>query len=128
MNTDLMCHNTKPVTLLLTLEMLANHITILLYLIKILPQVEIILDLKRSRCATLDSSDDDDCYGSPTKRCRMSAKKITVRRIPHHESPRSQYVGKDTTQWRSVCVNAGSGFEHALPTLEEAAHMFGHNQ
>ncbi len=90
--------------------------------------MEIILDLKRSRCATLDSSDDDDCHGSPTKRRQTTAKKITVRRIPHHESPRSQYVGKDTTQWRSVCVNAGSGFEHALPTLEEAAHMFGHNQ
>lgn len=91
-------------------------------------KVEIILDLKRSRCSTLDSSDDEDSYEGPSKRCRTSPKMVTVHHIPHHEAPRSEYVGKDTTQWTSVCGNAGSGFEHALPTLEEAALMFGHNQ
>ena len=93
-------------------------------------QVEIILDLKRSRCSTLNGSDDEHSYEGqgPSKRCRTTPKKVTVHRIPHHEAPRSEYVGKDTTQWTSVCGNAGNGFEHALPTLEEAALMFGHNQ
>jgi hypothetical protein len=91
-------------------------------------KVEIILDLKRTRCATLDSSDDEDCYEVPAKRYRTTAKKVIIHQIPHHEAPRSEYVGKDTTQWRSVCGNAGSGFEHTLPTLEEAALMFGHLQ
>jgi hypothetical protein len=94
----------------------------------LLLQVEIILDLKRTRCATLDSSDDEDCYEVPAKRYRTTAKKVIIHQIPHHEAPRSEYVGKDTTQWRSVCGNAGSGFEHTLPTLEEAALMFGHLQ
>mmetsp|Transcript_1488 Transcript_1488/g.3175 ORF Transcript_1488/g.3175 Transcript_1488/m.3175 type:complete len:255 (-) Transcript_1488:428-1192(-) len=89
-------------------------------------KVEIIVDLKRTRCVPADN-DDEDLHHVATKRARRT-KKVTVHNIAHLDSPRPIFIGKDCTQWRSACGNARTGFEHTLPTLEEAALMFGYNK
>ena len=40
--------------------------------------------------------------------------------------PRSMYLKEDTEKWRHVCSNAQDFFDNQLPTLEEAARMFGY--
>ena len=41
-------------------------------------------------------------------------------------SKRPMYLQEDTKKWRDVCRNAQHFFDEELPTLEEAAHMFGY--
>lgn len=90
-------------------------------------QIEIIVDLnKRTRVVPIDKNE-DDLYYSPIKRARRS-KRVTIHRVAHLDFPRPVYIGKDFSKWRSACGNARTGFEHTLPTLEEAALMFGYGK
>jgi len=40
--------------------------------------------------------------------------------------PRVRYESEDTNKWRDVCSNARTFLDDRLPTLEEAARMFGY--
>ena len=68
-------------------------------------------------------SDDDLYHVSSPKRRRTSK---SVAEIIPDDTPRPDFLSKDMEKWRDVCRNARHGFELSLPTLEEAAHMFGY--
>ena len=78
--------------------------------------------VKRS-CLIVES--EEDRQKPPSKRIRRM-RMNSVHRI-EEGSPRPTYRGRDTKQWRDVCRKARNGFVYTLPTLEEAAVMFGYS-
>jgi len=60
----------------------------------------------------------------------VTKKSATVSNNSHVENmiiqPRVRYESEDTNKWRDVCSNARTFLDDRLPTLEEAARMFGY--
>uniref|UniRef100_A0A7S4N701 Homeobox domain-containing protein n=3 Tax=Odontella aurita TaxID=265563 RepID=A0A7S4N701_9STRA len=70
-----------------------------------------------SECSAQSNS--ADCSSeepSPSKRARTSSDRST----------RTSFRGKDSESWKDACQNACHGYDNALPTLEEAALLFGY--
>lgn len=80
-----------------------------------------------SECSEDDDSHSEDCCSSdelPTpKRVRTGGD--SVERIPERSLPRS-LLRKSPEDWRDACRNATHAYHESLPTLEEAAHLFGY--
>jgi hypothetical protein len=60
------------------------------------------------------------CRPTPQSSSKRSLKQEPV------ESPRKKFKKASLELWRESCENAGSAYDESLPTLEEAAQLFGY--
>jgi len=63
---------------------------------------------------------------SVTEESPMIKRKRSIDEYSVYSINRTKFMKKSPTMWREACVEANHAYDDALPSLEEAAHLFGY--